>query len=797
MSDAPPSVPPGIPDRALLSALFDGSPGFMALHEGPAHRFVWANAAYRRLVGGRDVEGREAARALPEAAAQGFVAILDRVLASGEPVEGRGAPYRAPPGTAQRDAVLDFDARPVAGPDGRPWGVLVSGQDVTDAHQARAALEDSEGRFRLMANASPQIAWVTDAQGRVEFFNDRWHDYTGAPRQAPDAPADAAAVVQGYVHPDDADATALAFARALASGGPFEVEQRVRAASGEWRWHLARGLPHRDPATGRILRFFGSTVDIHAVKQAEAALREVNRLLEERVAARTAEVRLLATVVETTDAFVQVADTGFTWLAVNRAAADEFARIYGPRPAPGLNMLDLLGDQPEHREAVRAVWGRALAGEAFTETGTFGAHDRDRRTYEMRFNVLRDPPGDPEGRVTGAFQIVTDVTDRLAQEARLQEAEARLLQAQKMEALGQLTGGVAHDFNNLLTPIMGSLDALSRRGALEPRERRLVAGALEAADRARALVGRLLAFARRQPLQPGPVDLAALLDGMRGLLGSTLRPGQVLELETPAALPRALADANQLELVLLNLAVNARDAMPEGGRLRLSLREESVAADHPHGLAPGPYLRLEVADTGTGMDEATLARATEPFFSTKDPGKGTGLGLSMAHGLALQLGGALGLRSAPGEGTTVTLWLRAADATPEAAPEAPAAAGALGGRALLVDDDPLARATAAEMLRELGFEVTEAEGAAAALAQADPPDLLVTDHRMPDLTGSELARRLRLRWPGLPVLVVSGFADGPDPLLPRLRKPFRRDELAAGIRWAQGRVRPAEDAAAR
>jgi CheY-like chemotaxis protein/two-component sensor histidine kinase len=364
-----------------------------------------------------------------------------------------------------------------------------------------------------------------------------------------------------------------------------------------------------------------------------------------------------------------------------------------------------------------------------------------------------------------------------------------------MEAMGQLTGGVAHDFNNLLTPILGSLDLLSRKGAGGEREQRLIEGALQSAERAKTLVQRLLAFARRQPLQPGPVDVADLVTGMVELIDSTTGPDIRIETRLAQALPFARADANQLEMAILNLAVNARDAMPGGGIITVAADVEQAGAAHPAGVAPGRYVRLAVADDGMGMDAATLARAVEPFFSTKGVGRGTGLGLSMVHGLAAQLGGGLTLESAPGRGTIAALWLPISDDVPAAAHpsrESPSRRDAPAGRVLLVEDEALVRASTADMLVELGYEVEEAETAAEALerVEAGLPDIVVTDHLMPGLSGTELAAALRARHPGLPVLIVSGYADleGLPPDLPRLTKPFRQADLAACIARLRGRA---------
>jgi PAS domain S-box-containing protein len=517
--------------------------------------------------------------------------------------------------------------------------------------------------------------------------------------------------------------------------------------------------------------------------RAEDRLRELNDTLERRVAEAMAERNMLAKLVEMTDVMIMAVDLDYNILALNVANADEFERIFGVRPKAGDNMLELLADQPEHQEQVRLGWAKGMHDEPVTMVEDYGDPERSRPYYEVNFRPLRNEAGEQ----VGVYQFVTDVTDRLRREAQLAEAQEALRQSQKMEAMGQLTGGVAHDFNNLLAPIVGSLDMLQRRQLGGEREQRLIAGAMQSAERAKTLVQRLLAFARRQPLQPIPVDLAKLVNDMGELVASTTGPQIRVVADTPPDLPPAEADPNQLEMALLNLVVNARDAMAEGGgTLSISVGAEEVGAGHRSKLPPGTYLRLSVADTGAGMDEATAARAVEPFFSTKGVGKGTGLGLSMVHGLASQLGGALTIQSRPGRGTNVELWL------PQSAEGLEAVSPAAGspelpgtrGTALLVDDEDLVRMITADMLSDLGYAVIEATSAEEALSliqKGEAFDLLVTDHLMPGINGTDLAREVRSAKPGLPVLLVSGYADGVDSDLPRLRKPFRAEELASSL----------------
>ncbi len=517
--------------------------------------------------------------------------------------------------------------------------------------------------------------------------------------------------------------------------------------------------------------------------RAEQALRDLNATLEHRVRVTLEERALYADIVEATDSPIQMIDREHRFLAINPAAQADYQRVYGVLPEVGQSLNELLAPFPEELASALQVWDRALAGETFDQRSWWGDGKLDRRAYEMRFRPVRDDAG----FVSAAYLLGRDITELLLEQERLASAEEQLRQAQKMEAMGQLTGGVAHDFNNLLTPIIGSLDMLQRKGLPGEREQRLVQGAAQAAERAKVLVQRLLAFARRQPLQPRPVDVGELVRGMAQLIASTTGPQIQVSVDVAEALPLAHGDDNQLEMALLNLAVNARDAMSDGGTLRVSAALAHPDAARPADLPAGDYIRLSVADTGAGMDELTLQRAVEPFFSTKGVGKGTGLGLSMVHGLALQLGGALSITSRPGVGTNVELWLPVSREIP--ALEKPAsidAAPASGGTILLVDDDALVRATSAELLKELGFEVTEAasgQEARAILREGSRPRIVITDHLMPGENGTDFARFVLATYPGMPVLIASGYSnvDSIAPDLPRLTKPFRRDELATAL----------------
>jgi signal transduction histidine kinase len=398
---------------------------------------------------------------------------------------------------------------------------------------------------------------------------------------------------------------------------------------------------------------------------------------------------------------------------------------------------------------------------------------------------------DARARLQELNQLATDLEQRVQERTAEHEAAvAQLHEAQKLETLGQLTGGVAHDFNNLLTPITGALDLLYRQYAgQDERARRLLSNALQAADRAKTLLQRLLGFARRQALKTEPVDLASLLTGMRDLISSSVGPTIELQLRCEPNLPAAMVDPNQLELAILNLCVNARDAMPEGGQLTILANGIALGPLSSPRVKPGFYLRISVIDAGIGMDSETLARAIEPFYTTKELGRGTGLGLSMVHGLAAQLGGGFQLTSAPGEGTRVDLYLPAAGAGAAAEPRSRSQAARSIGRSLkvlLVDDEDLVRAATAEMMRDLGHDVVEASGASEALAMLNgglAVDVAVTDYIMPGLDGGEFARRLAKSHPGVRVLLITGYTGPAEDVLhlPRLPKPFGQSELASAL----------------
>jgi signal transduction histidine kinase/DNA-binding response OmpR family regulator len=458
-------------------------------------------------------------------------------------------------------------------------------------------------------------------------------------------------------------------------------------------------------------------------------------------------------------------------------------RPYAPREYPSLRAA-----RGERIDAERLIYLRG------------GVGGRERVVLEVDAVPIRDPQGDPAGAVTvfddaGARERTEEALRARVDRAIAEREAAReeLHQLQKLETIGQLTGGVAHDFNNLLTPIVGALDILARRYAVDERARRVITGAQQSAERARVLVSRLLTFGRRQHLDPRPVNLGDLVMGMSDLIERSLNAQTTVHYAIDPDLPAVVADPNQLELAILNLCVNSRDAMPDGGELTISVGIfEGRGAPQ---LQPGTYVRVSVADTGFGMDHQTLQRAVEPFFSTKELGRGTGLGLSMVHGLAAQSGGVFDLRSEAGRGATAAIYLPAVDVEvarrEDTRGEAQEPAPPL--RILLVDDEELVRHATAEMLQSSGHQVDEAASAAGALQllrQRRKYDALIVDYMMPGLNGVALASEAHAISSDLPVLLITGYAGlnpNLDEGLRRLEKPFRHAELEAALRDVVGR----------
>jgi signal transduction histidine kinase/CheY-like chemotaxis protein/PAS domain-containing protein len=810
-----------------LNEMFAAAPGFMVLLRGREHRIELANPAYMRLVGQRPIIGRTVAEALPDAVEGGYLGLLDRVFDSGEAYVASGSRFamQASPDAPADERFVDFVFQPLKDREGRVTGIFVEGVDVTERVRAEArrealvrltdAIRDLHDPVELAHAAATMLGETIDVSrvgyGTIDLDKEtliverdwtapgvgtlagtlRLRDYgsvldtlkTGEFFSTADVTRD----------PRVSDGAAALIARSARSFVNMPVTEGGRTVAVFFVNHAeARDWSPEDLA---LIREFAERTRTAVERlRAEAALRELNASLERRVAERTAERDLLATLVETTDVMVKALALDHTVLAINRANADEFERIYGIRPKAGDNLLDLLAGQPEHQAQVRAGWARGLAGEESTFVGEFGDPAMARRYYENKFRILRDRRGE---RI-GAYLFVTDVTERLREQHALAEAQAQLQQAQKMEAIGQLTGGLAHDVNNMLQGIGGALQLMEKRIAAGQFEElsRLFRGAREGVDRAAALTHGLLAFARRGQLDPKPVVVDEVVRGMADLVGRTVGPGIEVRLSLNDGQWTTNLDPNRLESALLNLAINARDAMPEGGHLTFSTREVALSAAELAGEAgtvtPGDFVLLSVADSGHGMPPDVLARVFEPFFTTKPIGRGTGLGLSQLYGFVRQSGGLVRIESDIGRGTIVHVYLPRSDATLVAAdPAAPrdAPADASGGIVLLVDDEPAVRATAAEALRDRGYTVLEAAdgpSGLAALAGADRVDILVTDVGLPGLNGRQVADAARERRPLLPVLFITGYAGtaldhGLPPGMAAIGKPFSLDDLAERV----------------
>ncbi|RYF41553.1 MAG: hybrid sensor histidine kinase/response regulator, partial [Comamonadaceae bacterium] len=768
-------------ERQRLQQMFEQAPGFMAMMTGPEHVFDFVNPAYQQLIGHRDVAGKPLREALPEIAGQGFIELLDEVYGSGNAFSGTGMRaklQRQPNGTVE-DRYVDLVYQPVRDDAGRVVGIFAQGSDATDRELAEQSLRASEEQFRAFSEVMPNQVWAADTTGLLDWFNPRVYEYSGF------GPGE----LEGHgwarmVHPQDLPQGQVRWAQALASGQPYETEFRLRRADGGYRWHIARALPIRD-AQGAIQRWIGTNTDIEDQKAAALALQNLNQTLEHQVAERTADRdrmwRLSTDVMLVASLQGQIVSVNPAWFSL---LGWEEAQLQGR------SFLELV--HPEDRAATLAEVGRLAEGAT-----TFRFENRYLRK-DGGYCLLSWTAVPDEGFIHAVGRDVT--ADREAAKS-LREAEAALYQAQKMESVGQLTGGVAHDFNNLLQVISGNLQLLGREVTGNARAERQVANALAGAQRGAKLASQLLAFARRQPLEPRVIKVGRLVAGMGEMLRRTL--GESVELETVASggLWNTLADPAQLENVILNLAINARDAMDGVGRLTLETGnahlDDGYALANP-GVKPGQYVMLAVTDTGQGMAPEVMARAFEPFFSTKPEGKGTGLGLSMVYGFVKQSGGHVSIYSELGHGTSVKLYLpRSLEQEDAATPVAAIAAVGGSETVLVAEDDDEVRATVVEMLGDLGYRVLTARDAAGALAilqSGVAVDLLFTDVVMPgSLRSPELARKARALLPDIAVLFTSGYTQNAivhggrlDAGVELLGKPYTVEALARKIRHVLG-----------
>ncbi|QXI36301.1 hybrid sensor histidine kinase/response regulator [Pseudomonas xantholysinigenes] len=550
--------------------------------------------------------------------------------------------------------------------------------------------------------------------------------------------------------PDEADDWVARYGEVLRTGKPLQFEQEL-VATGRV---LSVTTFRIEPAERRqVAVLFKDVTERH---RAEAALQQLNEQLEQRVAIALAERSLLAELVEHSIARVQVVDSSLTFLAINQRAAKDFHYLFGRTPRSGDSLVECLAGFPAEQQIAMAYWRRALAGESFTEVITYA-----KRHFESRFTPLRDAAG----HITGAYLFVYDITRRITEQQRLLEAEKALRQAQKMEAVGQLTGGIAHDFNNLLAGILGAQELMHQR-LRQDRHGDLPAlldSACDSAQRAATLVQRLLAFSRQQTLQPQPTHIGTLVQGMHELISRSVGPSIEVICHFDDHDSVAFIDPPQLESALLNLCINARDAMPAGGRITIDISQLELQTDLAKALEVpvGRYLCLAVMDSGQGMSAEIVARAVEPFFTTKPPGRNTGLGLSMVYGFLRQSGGQLQISSQPGEGTCMRLYL---PWTPKTVPLCPAPinpvaqAQAVTRRITLVEDQAPLRAVITEVLQDLGHQVVSHANGPSALAGPGEPELLITDIGLPGgLDGRQVADAFRARWPNLPVLFITGY----------------------------------------
>ncbi|MDH3595339.1 MAG: PAS domain S-box protein [Rhodospirillales bacterium] len=643
-------------------------------------------------------------------------------------------------------------------------------EEITERERAETALRASEERFRDMASNVPGVVYQfrLDADGRPSFpyVSPTLLEITGL---RPEAVMADAKLWLDTVHPDDRAEFEASIDRSARTLSPWTWEGRMVRASGGILWIRGASVPRR-LQDGSIL-WNGLVLDVSGHKRAEAAV-------------RTRDAWLRA-ILENAPIQIVLKDTQGRIMALSENVADSF----------GLTMDDFIGRTTADFLPDDVAERYMAADREVVETGRTIQQEilEDWEGVARHYLSAKFPLRDDGGRIAGVCSLTSDITE-------VKQAEERLHQAQKMEAVGQLTGGVAHDFNNLLAVIVGNAELLGQRLGADDRQ---VGAVLRAADGGAELTQRLLAFSRRQPLRPRELDLAGLVGGLHDLLHRALGETIDIKVVTGPGIWNAVADPGQVENAVLNLAINARDGMPEGGRLVIETAnvtlDESDLAGHLE-VAPGDYVSLSVLDTGTGMPPEVLERAFEPFFTTKDVGEGSGLGLSMVYGFAKQSGGDVVISSEPGKGTRVALFLpRAGEgARPSIPKDRPRAPRGQGEAVLVIEDDPDVRTLAKAMLEGLGYRVLTAADAPAGLKrleQQSEVDLLLCDIVLPGgMSGPDLAKRARVMKPGLPVLFMSGYAQTSlrqKTPLPEgcdlLDKPFRRHDLAQRVRAALDR----------
>jgi PAS domain S-box-containing protein len=657
--------------------------------------------------------------------------------------------------------------------DGEVQGAVCTFIDITERRQAQLALRESETRFRLIADSAPVPMWVTAPSGRRAFVNRAYAAFLGVSYED--------ALVfdwRGILHPDDLPRIMAEQITNEAALQPFTLEARYRGTDGAWHWMRSESQPRWEP-DGSHGGFIGVAYDVTESKHSALEMEALNANLEARVEARTRERDRAWK--HSQDLQVVVNAHGIL-LVANEA----WRTILGwaPEEVVGRPHLDFV--HPDFH----SVSGAALDSALHADLPPMESQMRHKDGGTRWISWVAAPAN---GLVYASGRNITAEKDA---NAALDATQEQLRQSQKMEAVGQLTGGIAHDFNNLLTGITGSLEVIQTRlaqGRVAEAER-YIAAAQGAARRAAALTHRLLAFSRRQTLDPKITDVNRLTAGMEELIRGTMGPAITLEFIRAAGLWATLVDRNQLENALLNLCINARDAMKDGGRLTIetgSIVLEARAASE-RGLPPGDYVQLRVTDTGTGMTQDVIKRAFDPFFTTKPAGQGTGLGLSMIYGFARQSGGAVHIQSEPGHGTAMSIILPRHQGDGSPAPDSetaePLKLPGNGAVALVVDDEPTVRMLVVETLAELGYATLEAADGRAAqdiLASDTAIDLLITDLGLPGgVTGRDLAETARQTRPALKILLITGYAENSakefgktQPNTQMLLKPFTMDAL--------------------
>jgi PAS domain S-box-containing protein len=650
------------------------------------------------------------------------------------------------------------------------------------AQESKALLAASEAKFRAITDSIDQMVWSTRPDGFHDFYNQRWYDYTGVPPGSTDGTA-----WNGMFHADDQARAWARWQHSLATGELYEIEYRLRHRTGIYRWVLGRAVPMRGE-DGQIERWFGTCTDIQDIVEARELLARTREDLEHDIAARTRERDRTW---NNSQDLLAVLDENGIFRAVNPA----WTHILGWRQEELVGLHHLTLTHPDDHQASEKMRISAVSTR-------LPNHESRLKHRNGSYRWIAWVATSESDFVYASGRHITAEKEAAGALAR---TEDQLRQAQKMEAVGQLTGGIAHDFNNLLAGITGSLDLLQRRLAAGRTDgvERYAAAAITSAQRAAALTQRLLAFARRQPLDPKQVDANRLVANMEELIRRTIGPSITLEMVLSASLWPTICDPHQLDSAILNLAINARDAMPQGGRLTIetanAFLDDAYASSQGDEVKPGQYIAVSVTDTGTGMSPDIIAKAFDPFFTTKPTGQGTGLGLSMVYGFIKQSEGHVRIYSEPGQGTTFKLYLprhrglSMEDAGPLNPETGTAFRAEAGETVLVVDDEPTVRMLVIETLQDLGYAAIEATDGLSGLKilQSDARiDLLITDVGLPGLNGRQMAEAARTTRPDLKILFMTGYAHNAaigngnvlEPGMEIMSKPFALEDLAKKIR---------------